>query len=945
MGDIIASTYELIQEIGSGGGGIVYLANHLRLDKRVVLKADKRKITTSPELLRREVDILKDLTHSYIPKVFDFFAENDTVYTVMDYIEGESLDKPLKRGEKFPQPQVIEWGRQLLQALDYLHSPTHGTPPRGYVHSDIKPANLMRTPYNEICLIDFNIALALGEKNVIGCSAGYASPEHYGLDYSGVDSHTGETTVLLSPEEMDESLSVSSVSQKKIMPDVRSDIYSVGATLYHLFSGRRPAREATEVTPLTYDEVSPQISQIIAKAMCPNPDERYQTAAEMLYAFDHLRENDSRTKKHRRSCIITAAVLAALLCAGTFTAFTGLKRMQSTENWLKLAEYSSNAYEEGNVSAALSYAMEAFPEKRTIFTPNELPEARAALTDALGVYSLSDGYAPSGVVTLPSVPLCMRISSDGSTGACICSGKLVIFDTRTAEITAQQSADVSALSEVEFIGNNRVVFAGEDGLTVLDTQTGDILWKGKPATAIAVSSDGSTIAGVYKDESAAYIYDGESGELIKTVGFGERKQPVKYNDTFSNPSASVFALSHNGKYLAVSFEDGNFVVFDLTDDEGGIWIFDETQGYSDFDGGFCGDYLGFSAKNSNGTATATVIDCEKKEIAVEFNSDDRYTMSADEGGIYIQAANILVKIDPLTGEQTPLVNTSLTIRRFDSDGEYTLISDSEGFSFFGENGVLLSDYKYKFNADFLVLAEGSAIVGSGDSNTVRILTLNNHSDSNILTYDYYPHFEARLSADEQRIMLFSYESFRILDRDGEIIADIMLPDPDVVYDTQFRRNEKGSYLEVTYYSGRVLCYSADDGTVIDEYSVEPPDTAIVDEFLTDRLRIESPLHGAPKAYDRESGEFIKELESDAYLMYVTQTEEYVAAQYMTTDGNYYGVLMNDKCETIARLPALCDIVNEKFIFDYHTGNLRESRIYKINELISMARKVQEEKEK
>ena len=66
---------------------------------------------------------------------------------------------------------------------------------------------------------------------------------------------------------------------------------------------------------------------------------------------------------------------------------------------------------------------------------------------------------------------------------------------------------------------------------------------------------------------------------------------------------------------------------------------------------------------------------------------------------------------------------------------------------------------------------------------------------------------------------------------------------------------------------------------------------------------------------------------------------------MTTEGEYYGVLMNDKCETLARLPALCDIVNEKFIFDYHTGNLRESRIYKINELISEARKVQEEKEK
>ena len=92
MAEVIASTYELIREIGSGGGGVVYLARHLRLGKYVVLKADKRKLTTRPELLRREVDVLKDLTHPYIPQVYDFFVENGTVYTAMAYIEGESLD-------------------------------------------------------------------------------------------------------------------------------------------------------------------------------------------------------------------------------------------------------------------------------------------------------------------------------------------------------------------------------------------------------------------------------------------------------------------------------------------------------------------------------------------------------------------------------------------------------------------------------------------------------------------------------------------------------------------------------------------------------------------------------------------------------------------------------------------------------------------------------------
>ena len=131
MAQLIASTYELLEQIGSGGGGIVYLGRHIRLDKTVVLKADKRTLAAAPEVLRREVDALKDLSHTYIPQVYDFVAEGDTVYTVMDYIEGESLDKPLAREERFPQARVIEWACQLLEALIYLHSRQHHADPSG----------------------------------------------------------------------------------------------------------------------------------------------------------------------------------------------------------------------------------------------------------------------------------------------------------------------------------------------------------------------------------------------------------------------------------------------------------------------------------------------------------------------------------------------------------------------------------------------------------------------------------------------------------------------------------------------------------------------------------------------------------------------------------------------------------------------------------------------
>ena len=157
---IIAGIYELGQEIGAGGGGIVYLGRHVRLDKQVVLKADKRKLSVGEEKLRNEVDLLKGLSHTYIPQVYDFVQVEDTVYTVMDYVEGESLDKLLKRGQTIPQRIVVKWACQLLEALSYLHSQK----PHGILHGDIKPANIMMRPDGDICLFVLILRWRLGKK-------------------------------------------------------------------------------------------------------------------------------------------------------------------------------------------------------------------------------------------------------------------------------------------------------------------------------------------------------------------------------------------------------------------------------------------------------------------------------------------------------------------------------------------------------------------------------------------------------------------------------------------------------------------------------------------------------------------------------------------------------------------------------------------------------------
>lgn len=938
MEQIIASTYQIIKHIGSGGGGNVYLANHLRLNKMVVLKADKRKLNTRPELLRREVDVLKNLSHSYIPKVYDFFVEGETVYTAMDYIEGESLDKPLKRGECFSQVQVIKWGKQLLEALCYLHSPTHGNPPKGFVHSDIKPANLMKTPFDDICLIDFNISLALGETSFVGYSAGYASPEHYGLDYSiGLTEKTASKTYdSNAPTEILSSGSSSVNGKKTVCPDVRSDIYSTGAVMYHLLSGKRPASSALEVEILSDKQFSPQLTAIIAKAMSPNPDLRYQTADEMLDALNHLHENDPRVRKSKRRLAISEACASTLLLLSLFTSFVGLKRMQTTEAALKFTEYSRTALQEGNRSLAAEYALKAIPKKQGLFTPAAPAAAENVLADALGVYSLSDDFSSSGIIELPSEPLFMELSPDGSTLSCIVSGKALVYSTDSRQLLAEFDADKSALSQIKYIDNDTVLFSGAAGITAYSISSAQPLWKGEPATGISISADGRYAAAIYRDSSHAIVYESNSGQIFAEIDFGGRKQSVAFNDIFADPGTSLFSLNDDGSLLAVSFSDGSLSVFELKESGDELMILLPGSGLESCSGGFSGNYLAYSGTQSSIPVFA-VIDCAEGIVLIDQETEKQYSVSADPDGITVVSEGSAVRLDMETGYQTELADFEENITAYAGDGSHMIISTGENqpeIYFYDNNAEMLSEISAAFPPSMLDIAGGTAAAASVDSQTVRIFTMQDNSGSSILSYDAgYPHDEARISADGKTAVLFSINGFRVLDMNGGIIADVQIPDSDKIYDQQFRRNGESSVLEIIYYSGKILTYSAADGSLISEEIKDKPDDTLYEEFFTDNYRIESTLHGSAQIYTRSDGKLFTELSEDAYLIYVTQLSDgRIVLQFITAAGDYYGLLMNERCEAIARLPMLCDVWNDTAVFDYH-GNMRSTHFYTIDELM------------
>lgn len=973
----IAGLYEIHRKIGSGGGGIVYLGWHMRLEKQIVLKADKRTLDTKPEKLRREVDMLKDLSYPYIPQVYDFVQDDGVVYTVMEFIDGESLDKLLKRGELPSQPQVIQWACQLLKALDYLHSRS----PHGILHGDIKPANVMLRPDGDICLIDFNIALVLGENGAVkvGRSRGYASPEHYGIEYAPVNGYgsqrkgkrkaekkkwrrgkeTGddETELMEQTETMPETQSMeasrpfyseksSSLNsgQHPVTLDARSDIYSLGATLYHLLSGSRPHQDAQEVEPLGPEICSPQVAEIIQKAMAPSAEMRYQNAKEMLEAFWQLHKKDIRAIRHRRRTVGAVVLLSMFFFTGGVCTFVGLKQMEQVQKALTLAEYSANRLAQGDRSGAIELALQAFPKEKG--RGNVPAPVQRVLADALGVYDLSDGFKTLDTLELPSAPFALTVSPKGSRFAAMYAYEAAVFDTETQRRMTVLPLEQSALSDVHFLDEERVIYAGDKGVSVYDTKQEKVLWTGETATALAVSGDGKIAAAVNRDAGSAVLYRIADGEKIGECSFQGQHMPVAANDIFANPKDTIFALNQDGSMLAVSFADGGLMIFDWKNLDNDLILY-ETSDYTGFMGGFCGKYFAFAANRSGGSQFG-IVDTEKAVFLGGHESQNHYFLQVDEKGIALANGNLLVSFDPKTREEKELAYTDqANIIGFSTADEYILtVTDKPGFTFFDGGAKVMLEEHSSVPYDFTVFTGKYAILGSRNEPYLRMIKREEHREAQLLSYDArYAHDEARISQDKKTAVLFSYSSFRVYDRAGKMLTEVMLPEAEQIYDQQFRRKENDSWLEVIWYDGTVRCYRASDGTLFSEDVDTLPDTDLYEEFYTDQYRITSSLHHAPEVYDRKTNRKIADLEEESYLTYVTQADEYLITEYISTEGKRYGLVLDKDLQVIAKLPDLCDIIDgNDLIFDDQSGNLRQCRLYSLQELKELGERYREKEE-
>jgi serine/threonine protein kinase len=201
-GALLQNRYQILRQLGAGGMGTVYLAYDLRLGNRLVVVKENQ--GGDPYQFQIEANLLATLSHPSLPRVGDHFLDaSGAQYLVMDYIEGQNLDLITQQQGALPEGTVLGWMYQVLDAVEYLHA-------NRVVHRDIKPENIIITPLGKAVLVDFGIAkqLVTGRPTLSGARAatpGYAAPEQY----------RGGT-------------------------DQRSDIYSLGATMYALLTGGAP---------------------------------------------------------------------------------------------------------------------------------------------------------------------------------------------------------------------------------------------------------------------------------------------------------------------------------------------------------------------------------------------------------------------------------------------------------------------------------------------------------------------------------------------------------------------------------------------------------------------------------------------------------------------------------------------------------------------------------
>lgn len=362
-GELLVDRYEILEVLGEGGMGAVYLAKDTRLPRRWAIKVmndhpNPERHQEAVESFRTEAHLLSELNHPNLPRITDYFSEKERHYLVMDFIEGDTLEALIEQNGKLEVTLVLDIALQLTEVLGYLHSQ-----PKPIIFRDFKPANVMITPQNRTKLIDFGIARHFQQGKVSDTKAlgtpGYAAPEQYGQGQS----------------------------------DARTDIYALGATLHHALTGVDPTENPFTFKPVKEHapDVPEALDNIIHKCVQLKPDQRYQSIAELRQALDSLKTDPDSFE-----------MLPDRLKTATLKA-PGKRGFEPEELVLGPVKRGSNP--SGTVILKGSYKNKLKTDKRWLrVRPNKVDGRDCELQITASTSSLSDGGFFEGTVEVVDDP-------------------------------------------------------------------------------------------------------------------------------------------------------------------------------------------------------------------------------------------------------------------------------------------------------------------------------------------------------------------------------------------------------------------------------------------------------------------------------------------------------------------------------------------------------------
>ncbi len=329
MQDSFYSKYKYIRTLGHGGCGDVFLAQNIVLGNFWAVKEIKkgRKTSISGYI---EPEILKRLNHPALPRICDFYEDEDKIYIVEDYIEGVCLKQVLDEKGKFEEPTVIDWAIQLCSVLEYIHSQR----PNAIIYGDMKPHNIILTKEGFVKIVDFGISALIPEKmdSFIGTQSGKASDNDIGDHYNKAGMcFVSDNRMVYSQQINDEQIGAG----RKTVYDTAfigtkgyaapeqfigngisrsSDIYSLGITIIQLLTGLDPLSSIKDFQNESYaHKMSAELYEILRKCIHPNPGLRYKSVDILMkefrqYSLRYYVLNENNILETKRSLDLTKII-------------------------------------------------------------------------------------------------------------------------------------------------------------------------------------------------------------------------------------------------------------------------------------------------------------------------------------------------------------------------------------------------------------------------------------------------------------------------------------------------------------------------------------------------------------------------------------------------------------------------------------------------------------